>query len=96
MRHAYIYPHSSRFKGLRGSSQSTLAFLLNDLFKKGISIDKNVKNNVVIDQIHNVFHFKRTLKRHYLCSYSRITLLLISLILCILLYCILVIKFFQP
>ena len=44
--------------------------LWNELFKKGISIDKNAKNNVVIDQIHNVYHFKRTLKRHYLYSYS--------------------------
>ena len=35
----------------------------NELFKK-ISIDKNAKNNVVIDQIHNVYHFKKTLKRH--------------------------------
>ena len=42
------------------------ADLWNELFKKGNSIDKNAKNNVVIDQIHNVYHFKRTLKRHYL------------------------------
>ena len=49
------------------------ADLWNELFKKGISIDKNAKNaknNVVIDQIHNVYHFKRTLKRDYLYSYS--------------------------
>ena len=46
------------------------ADLWNELFKKGISIDKNAKNNVVIDQIHNVYHFKRALKRHYLYSYS--------------------------
>ena len=46
------------------------ADLWNELFQKGISIDKNAKNNVVIDQIHNVYHFKRTLKRHYLYPYS--------------------------
>jgi hypothetical protein len=46
------------------------AELWNNTFKNGISIDKNVKNNVAVDQIHNVFQFKRLLKKHFLYSYT--------------------------
>ena len=45
------------------------ANLWNDTFKKGITIDNNVKNNITIDKIHNVFQFKRILKKHYLYNY---------------------------
>ena len=71
--------------------------LWNELFKKGISIDKNAKNNVVIDQIHNVYHFKRTLKKALLIFLlGRISIsFIISIILCIV-NCILKYKSLQP
>ena len=46
------------------------AKLWNDTFKKGIAIDNKIKNNVGLDKILNNQHLKRTLKKHYLYSYS--------------------------
>ena len=37
---------------------------------KTIAVDNNVNNNIHIDSIHNLHHFKRILKKHYLHSYS--------------------------
>ena len=42
----------------------------NSTVKNNIAIDNDIKNNVAIDQIHNVFHFKRTLKKNFLYCYS--------------------------
>ena len=42
----------------------------NDIVKNDLSIDNKVKNNVAIDQIHNIYQFKRTLKKHFLYCYS--------------------------
>ena len=42
----------------------------NATVKNGIAIDNKLKNNVAIDHIHNIYQFKRTLKKHYLYSYS--------------------------
>ena len=42
----------------------------NTLFKHGIAIDNNTNNNIHINQIHNINHFKRVLKKHFLQKYS--------------------------
>ena len=44
--------------------------LWNSTMKNNIAVDKNVNNNIHIDSIHNLYHFKRILKKHYLHSYS--------------------------
>ena len=44
--------------------------LWNSTFKNKIAINNNTKNNVAIDQIHNIFQFKRTLKKHFLYTYT--------------------------
>ena len=46
------------------------AELWNGTFKNGIAIDKDVKNNVTIDKMHNIYQFKRKLKKHYLYPYT--------------------------
>ena len=46
------------------------AELWNEKFKNGITIDSEVKNNVSIDQIFNVSHFKRILKKHFIHRYT--------------------------
>ena len=44
--------------------------LWNSTIKNKIAVDKNVNINIHIDSIHNLHHFKRILKKHYLHSYS--------------------------
>ena len=44
--------------------------LWNATIKNNIAVDKNVNNNIHSDSIHNLHHFKRILKKHYLHSYS--------------------------
>ena len=44
--------------------------LWNAMFKVGIIIDKTVKNNVTMNQIHSTFQFKGVLKKHFFYSYS--------------------------
>ena len=44
--------------------------LWNSTIENNIAVDKNVNNNIHIDSIHNLHHFKRILKKHYLHSYS--------------------------
>ena len=44
--------------------------LWNSTVKNNITIDNNIKNNVAINQVHNVFQFKRTLKKHFLYTYT--------------------------
>ena len=46
------------------------AELWNEKFKNGIAIDEDVNHNVKVNQIHNVSHFKRVLKKHFLYSYT--------------------------
>ena len=46
------------------------AELWNKKFKNGIVINNDVNHNVKIEQIHNVLHFKRVLKKHFLHSYT--------------------------
>ena len=44
--------------------------LWNSLVKKDIAINDKIENNVSITRINNIHHFKRTLKKHYLHSYT--------------------------
>ncbi len=44
--------------------------LWNATVKNHIAVDNSIKNNVAIDQIHNIYQFKRTLKKHFLYCYS--------------------------
>ena len=38
--------------------------------KNNIVVDNNSKNNVAINQIHNIYRFKRALKNHFVYNYS--------------------------
>ena len=44
--------------------------LWNNLFKRGVTVDNNLTNNVSIDQIHNVYQFKRLFKKHFSYNYT--------------------------
>ena len=44
--------------------------LWNATVKNDITINNDIKDNIAIDQIYNVFQFKRILKKHFLYSYS--------------------------
>ena len=44
--------------------------LWNATVKNNIAIDNDSKNNVPIDNIHNISQFKRTLKKHFLHCYT--------------------------
>ena len=46
--------------------------LWNSTIKNNIAIDSKFNNNVSIDKIHNIYQFKRILKKHYLYTYSLI------------------------
>jgi hypothetical protein len=44
--------------------------LWNSIVKKYIAIDNKVENNVALNQIFNVYQFKRTLKKHFIYTYT--------------------------
>ncbi len=45
------------------------AELWNNTFKRGISIDNNINNNITVNNIHTVYQFKKKLKNHFLHTY---------------------------
>ena len=46
--------------------------LWNNTWKNGITIDRCQQNNISFDQIYNMNHFKRVLKKHFIYNYSTI------------------------
>ena len=44
--------------------------LWNTTIKNNIAIDNKIANNISIDQLHHIYQFKRTLKKHFLHGYS--------------------------
>ena len=42
----------------------------NETFRNDIAIDNDASKNVCLNQIHNIYQFKRTLKKHFIYFYS--------------------------
>ena len=42
----------------------------NETIRNDIVIDKNVSKNIRLNQIHIIYQFKRTLKKHFIYYYS--------------------------